>query len=228
MASTASGHGAPVAPPPVGPQLRAGRSISKVVPFWVLQAAEIALLVAMVDLSFHVHNGIVLVVAGAAFALAAMTADGPLGVVRLCSRRVHVKVVVAIAILVTLVPVVPLLRPDVSGIVILVFSAVGVFRLATLTSTERPAPARRAAPTTVQPGPEPTVTAVPDRPTSPRPGGAARRAGQVAATAVVAASQHRPALEHRTRQSIRAAGRSVGRLRTGLGRPKSGSGAPGV
>jgi hypothetical protein len=106
-----------------------------VVPFWILQLAELLAAVALADLSLHVDRGGLLVAGTAAFALLAITANGPLGLVRVVPRRLHVYAVCVVAVVLALAPILPQIRPDVSGIIIIEFGAVGLFRLATLTST---------------------------------------------------------------------------------------------
>jgi hypothetical protein len=127
-----------------------------VVPFWILQLAELLAAVALADLSLHVDRGGLLVAGTAAFALLAITANGPLGLVRVVPRRPHVYAVCMVCVVVALAPILPQIRPDVSGIIIIEFAAVGLFRLATLTSTvvtvRKPrGPARAPAQTADQP-----------------------------------------------------------------------------
>jgi hypothetical protein len=91
--------------------------------------------VALADLSLHVDRGGLLVAGTAVFALLAITANGPLGLVRVVPRRLHVYAVCVVAVVFALAPILPQIRPDVSGIIIIEFAAVGIFRLATMTST---------------------------------------------------------------------------------------------
>ncbi|HWF21393.1 MAG TPA: hypothetical protein VG226_04555, partial [Acidimicrobiales bacterium] len=111
--------------------------------------------VALADLSLHVDRGGLLVAGTAVFALLAITANGPLGLVRVVPRRLHVYAVCVVAVVFALAPILPQIRPDASGIIIIEFGAVGLFRLATLTSTvvtvRAPRGAARAAPATNQP-----------------------------------------------------------------------------
>jgi hypothetical protein len=119
-----------VAPVEAGEQL--GR---RVVPFWILQLAELLAAVALADLSLHVDRGGLLVAGTGVFALLAITAKGPLGLVRVVPRRLHVYAVCVAAVVLALAPILPQIRPDVSGIIIIEFAAIGLFRLATLTNT---------------------------------------------------------------------------------------------
>jgi hypothetical protein len=200
----------------------AARRARRVVPFWILQAAEYFTLVALADLSLHVENGRVLVGAGVVYAALAVLADGPLGLLRICPRRLHVTLVVVASVAVALVPVVPALRPDLEGILILEVIAVGMLRLATLTST---APARPRAVAGSGPLIDSTATVVTD-PTPPTPTPtpattgpptpavtAARMAGRAAGAASAAAVQHRPAAEAQVKRALRGAGRLAGRMR---------------
>jgi hypothetical protein len=50
-------------------------------------------------------------------------------------RRIHVYAVCVVAVVLALSPILPQIRPDASGIIIIEFAAVGLFRLATLTNT---------------------------------------------------------------------------------------------
>ncbi|HEY2564592.1 MAG TPA: hypothetical protein VGI44_12820 [Acidimicrobiales bacterium] len=97
--------------------------------------AELLAAVALADLSLHVDRGGLLVAGTGVFALLAITAKGPLGLVRVVPRRLHVYAVCVVAVVLALAPILPQIRPDVSGIIIIEFAAIGLFRLATLTNT---------------------------------------------------------------------------------------------
>jgi hypothetical protein len=105
----------------------------------VLQATEIGVALVFVDLSVHVQDGGILVAAAIAFFVLAITAHGPLGIVRLCGQRLHLALAVAVAVVVALAPIIPAFRPDVEGIIVIEFGAVGLIRVATLTQTAEPA-----------------------------------------------------------------------------------------
>ncbi len=122
------------------PSLRRGGWI----PFWILQAAELGVAVALVDISLHVDNGGLLVAAAVAFGLLAITAKGPLGWSGSSVPGCHVSLVEVACIVVALAPVLSRFRPDIEGIITVEFVAVGMIRLATLTSTA-PAGHRRAS-----------------------------------------------------------------------------------
>jgi hypothetical protein len=208
----------------------------RITPFWILQAAEILSVVGLADLSLHVDRGGVLAVAGSIFAALALTADGPLGIVRIFSRKHHVVLVVVVAAVVALSPVVSAIRPDIEGILILEVAAVGIIRLATLVNTDpRPAGPRglrgsrrvvdatatvtaRPSPAAVPPEPEPSASPSVGRtlfPSEERIGAAARWAGRAAGAATSAASRttakHGPTAKAQAKRTIRSAGWLVGR-----------------
>jgi len=212
------------------------------IPFWALQAAEVAVGLVFADISIHVANGGFLVVAGVADAGLAITAKGPLGIVRLCGQRLHVVLAMVVSTVIALAPLVPVLRPDIQGIIVLEFGAVGVFRLATLTRTDglrgtgRPAgmgadgpvinttatvagaDARRPTPT-AGPADGPADGTVP----TPAPTPAARRAGQVGGAAVAsgrrAAARYGPEAEAQVKSTIRGIGRLAGKVSAKLAPP---------
>jgi hypothetical protein len=147
-----------------------------VVPFWILQLAELLAAVALADLSLHVDRGGLLVAGTAVFALLAITANGPLGLVRVVPRRLHVYAVCVVSVVFALAPILPQIRPDASGIIIIEFGAVGLFRLATLTSTvvtvRAPRGSARAAASAEQPAAEQPAAEQPaaDQPAAGQPG----------------------------------------------------------
>lgn len=197
------------------------RRSRRIIPFWILQAAGLLALVALADLSLHVGHGGTLVGAGAAYAALALTADGPLGLAHLCSRPLHARLVVAVSVAVAVSPLVPALRPDIEGIIILEVVAVGMLRLATLTTTAaNRSPAAAVDGPVVEAAATPSGTAPPDEGPAAAPGRApaasptdlaARWAGRTAAAATTAAAQHRPAAEDQVRRAIRRAGRLTGK-----------------
>ena len=107
-------------------------------PFWVLQVTELVMAVALAYFSVRVSHGGVLVVAAGVFALLALTARGPLGILRICGPRLHVTLTIVCSVLLALAPVVPAFRPDIQGIIVLEFVMVGVIRLATFTRLVAP------------------------------------------------------------------------------------------
>jgi hypothetical protein len=204
----------------------------------VLQVTELVVALVFVDVSVHVSNAGLLVAAAAAFAALAVTAHGPLGIVRICGERLHLVLVMATAGTAAVAPVIPALRPDIEGIIVLEFGAIGLMRLATFTRLSDTAravgPSRRgsavidAKATVVVPGttsgpppapaPDPPGSGSPGhRSSGVAPGGATARwlgrtAGSAAASGKRAAARHRPAAEARVRRSIRSAGRLTGRV----------------
>lgn len=210
-----------------GADRAARRARRQVVPFWLLQVTELATTVAFADLSIHIDRNTLLLVAGAAFAILAVTAQGPLGIVRVCGRRLHITVVTVVAGLCAMAPVVGVLRPGIEGILILEFGAVGVARLATLTRTD-PGRAGSAAPRVPASafgpgatGPIIDATATETGRDAPPATGvraaagarvAGRRAGIASAAVTRSAVQHGPAARAAAKHTIRRAGRYAGRI----------------
>ncbi len=222
------------------------RRSRRVIPFWILQAAGLLAFVALADLSLHVGHGGTLVGVGTVYAGLALTADGPLGLVRLFSRPVHAHLVVAASVVAAVAPLVPALRPDIEGTIILVVVAVGMLRLATLTSTAAPRPRTVAVDgpvieATARPATASPATARPSasapRVTGPAGVGghapataatdaAARWAGRATAAAATAAAQHRPAAEDQVRRALRRAGRLTGKATSDRRRNEPGASGP--
>ncbi len=107
-------------------------------PLWSLQVIELIVAFAFVDISIHVSNGGLLVGVAVALVVLAVTAQGPLGIFRICPPGLHLILVVVTAAVAAVAPVVPALRPDIEGIIVLEFGAVGLIRVATLTETTGP------------------------------------------------------------------------------------------
>ncbi len=220
----------------------ADRRSQRVAPFWILQATEILSVMTLAYLSLHVSRGGVLAVAGAVFAALALTADGPLGILRISGRKLHVILVSAVAVIVAVSPVVSTIRPDIEGIIILEVAAIGIIRLATLVNTDpRPAnpngvggsgavinararvadpsaPERRgrnASPSTGRSRP----------PAEEGVSSAARRAGRAAGAATSAASRstakHGPIAKAQVKRTIRSAGRLAGKAASRPDGPRS-------
>ena len=74
------------------------------IPFWVVQATEIAVAVVFVDVSIHVANSGLLVGAALAFFALAVTAQGPLGIARICNQHLHLVLAMAVAAAVATMP----------------------------------------------------------------------------------------------------------------------------
>ena len=197
------------------------------IPFWLLQAAELAVALILVDVSVHVGNSGLLLAAAIAFAALAVTAHGPVGLVRICRPWLHVTLLVAVAAVAAAAPLVPALRPDIEGIIVIEFGAIGLIRLATLTDMgPSPRPSwlsRRSDPSvidaaaTVTSGAGARSTAPgDDRKTASSARATARRAGRAVGAASAsgrrAAASHRPVAEEKMRRAVRRAGRFTGRL----------------
>jgi hypothetical protein len=210
------------------------------IPFWVLQVAELAVAFVFVDVAVHLTSQGSLLAAAGVLALLAVTARGPLGIVRLCPRPLHALLVVVASGAIALSPLLSVLRPDLTGIVVLEIGAVGMIRLATLTRTTEavatPAPTRATAVRTPAPvetaEPSPVETAEPSpvapAPVAPAPAEpvgqrseqpeltaverSARTAGAAAVAGRQAVERYRPVAEDQARRALRGAGRSVGRM----------------
>ena len=227
--------------PPVGGPIRWRRRF----PFWVLQVTEIVVALIFVDISIHVAHGDLLVVAALAMAALAITAHGPLGIVRVCGQRLHVLLASVLAVLLALAPIVPALRPDVQGIIVIEFGAVGLFRVATLTRTDGVRTVNagsrgraRVIDTTATvvgaaappgPGAPPDRDATPGSGTGSAPGTtttdtAARRAGRASSTVVTTgkrvAAKYRPEAEEQVKATIRGVGKWAGKMSARLAPPE--------
>ncbi len=208
--------GRPDREPAGGPPLR------RWIPFPVLQAGELGLAVTFAVLSVHVHNPSLLLGAAAVVAVLAITADGPLGILRLCSQTLHVRLVVVAAVLIAVAPVLPALRSDIEGILVTTVGAIGLFRLATLTRVQAARGGRRRRSRVDGPVIDATATVVPATPPSPptdgpeTSGGPApesilHRAGRATAAGRRAVEQKGPEVGEQVRRGLRGAGRIAGR-----------------
>jgi hypothetical protein len=209
------------------------------IPLWVLQVMELAVALVFVDVSIHVADGGLLVAAAVAFTALAVTVQGPLGIFRLCRPPLHLTLLIAVAAVVAVTPVLPMLRPDIEGIIVVEFGAVGLIRLATLTemvpsSRSRLSSARRRDDDPVI---DATASVTPDGAAPGRAappsstGAAARWAGRAAGAASVsgrrAVARHRPEAEAQVKRALRGAGRLTGRVTSSGDRGRSG-GQPGA
>jgi hypothetical protein len=66
-----------------------------------------------------------------------VTARGPLGLARVCGPRLHATLDIVVALAVAAAPIVPALRPDITGIVAVEVAALAWVRLSTLTRYTR-------------------------------------------------------------------------------------------
>jgi hypothetical protein len=220
--------------PPEGGPIRWRRRF----PFWVLQATEIVVALIFVDISIHVAHGNLLLVAAVAMVALAITAHGPLGIVRVCGQRLHVLLASVLAVVLALAPIIPALRPDIQGIIVIEFGAVGLFRVATLTRTDGVRSVNAgsrgrvrvidttatvmgtAAPPGPAPSPGPSATPGPGTPVD----SAARRAGRASGTVVTTgkrvAAKYRPEAEEQVKATIRGVGKWAGKVSARLAPPE--------
>jgi hypothetical protein len=165
---------------------------------------------ALAGLSIHLrHSGLLLAAAGA-FALLAITARGPLGLARLCGPRLHATLDIVVAVAVAAAPIIPALRPDITGIATIEVTALAWVRLATLTRyTATNGTTGESAPTagSADAGPGLSVTgAVVARGLGTLAGRSARRL---------------PGAEEKLRDGARQAGRQAARLQRSWRKPPS-------
>jgi len=199
-------------------------------PFWLMQATEIAVALVFAYLSVHVAHGDLLVISAIPLVALAVTAQGPLGVFRLCGQRLHLFLAMAVSTAIALAPIIPSLRPDIQGIIVLEFGAVGLFRVATLTRTGDTRRAVRRGPqrgssvinttaTVVAPGSGSSSSGPsssgPSSSGSSSSGAAARWAGRTSGAAVASgkrvAAEYGPEAEEQVKRAIRGIGKWAGR-----------------
>jgi hypothetical protein len=217
-------------------------------PFWALQATEIVVALVFVDISVHVARSGLLLGGAVALLALAVTANGPLGFVRLIGQGLHRHLMIAVSVALIVAPIIPALRPDVQGIIVVEFGAVGLLRLCTLTRTSdtgstgwRGAPATGVVvdarvvetkvvdPRAQAPG-APGQTGASGAPGAPGrtdvgADSTARRAGRATGAVITsgkqAVTEHRPEVEAKVKRSIRSLGRMAGRLSSEAERPKN-------
>jgi hypothetical protein len=103
------------------------------VAFGLHQILEYILAVALVLMSVHIGRSRLLLIGGVIFGLLALTARGPLGIVRLCGMRLHGLLDVTAAVFLAAAPLIGPLRPGIAGLVAIELVAVAWLRLAMLT-----------------------------------------------------------------------------------------------
>jgi hypothetical protein len=206
------------------------------IPFWALQVVELGVAFLLVTQSVHVGRGGLLVAGAVVVGLLAVTADGPIGVVPVCGQRLHVYLVAGFALLLGALAVVPSIRPDLEGILVIAGAVVALVFLATRTVTtsgRRRRRSRRGADrgpvidvtATVVPPAATTAESTADESTADEDPGAdtvadadtaLRRAGRTTGTAAAAGrrvvDEHRPQVEEQVKRTLRGAGRLAGRL----------------
>lgn len=193
--------------------------------FWALQVLELGVAFLLITQSVHVGRGGILVAGGVVFGLLALTADGPLGVARVCGQRLHVVVVAGAALLLGALALVPALRPDVEGLLVIGGAVIAIVFLATRTVTSAGRGGRRRRRTGRGPVIDATATVGPPTGSAPPsdPGAdgddadsAIRRAGRTTGAAAAAGKravdEHRPQVEDQVKRTLRGAGRLAGKL----------------
>ncbi len=168
----------------------------------------------------HIGRSVLLVVGAAAFGALAVTAKGPLGLIRVCGPRVHAVLDVVVAVGLALAPLLPALRPDAAGIVVVEVVALAWLRMATLTRYRRPlpTPATGAGASTGVGPVGGTRSPGTEGPGTEGPGSAsvlARNLGLLAGRS----SRRLPAAQDRLAEGARQAGRHAGRLARTWRRP---------
>jgi len=225
-----SDAGADPFPPGPAPELASGWRI----PFWALQVLEFGVAFLLVTQSVHVGHGGILVAAAAALTVLGLTADGHLGIFRVCGQRLHVLLVVGVAVAMVVAACFPAARPDLEGLLVIAFAVVALVALAGRTAVSR-RPRRRtgeiieATATVTGPVQEPAepINTSAGSDVDPDPGvdSAIRKAGRTTGAAAAAGKravdEHRPAVEHQVKKGLRGAGRLAGRL-TGPKSPPNG------
>jgi hypothetical protein len=150
--------------------------------------------------------------AAGAFALLAVTARGPLGLVRICGLRLHATLDIVVAVALAAAPILPALRPDITGILVVEVAAVAWVRLATLTRYRRASPPRAVA------GADATTSTTVTPPAQDTPGGATlpptQRAVIVRGLGFLAGRSARrlPEAQEKVDGGARQAGRHAARL----------------
>ncbi len=170
-------------------------------------------------MSIHIRHSALLLVAGGAFALLAVTAHGPLGLARLCGPRLHAVLDIVVALAVAAAPIVPALRPDITGIAVVEVAALAWVRLATLTRYQR-APGDPDVTTVAATG---IAVVPPPQQTVDTPGVASTGAVVARGLGVMAGRSARrlPDAEEAVRGGIRQAGRHAARLQRAWRKPTS-------
>lgn len=194
-------------------------------PLWLLQILELSVAYLLISQSVHVVNGVLLAASGIVLGLLTLSLKAPLGAMRIIDPRMHLVAIRLLALAMALALVVPAARPDLEGLVIVVFSAVVLVLLSTRTATTVGRWGRRSSRTS---GPviDATATVVPpdgipaDQDT---PDSALRRVGRTTGAAAAVGKQvvdqHRPQVEDQVRRTLRGAGKFAGRLTRSKVRP---------
>ena len=189
-------------------------------PLWLLQVLELLVAYLLVSQSVHVAKGGVLAVSGVLLGLLTMSLDAPLGVLRICSPRLHLILIRVLAVTMAATVILPASRSDLEGIAIMLFAPVALVMLSTRTavvvgrgrgSKWGRIGAIDATATVARTGTPPVPTAS-DGAADSAIRRAGRSTGAVAAAGKRAVDQGRPVVEHQVKKGLRSAGRLAGRL----------------
>ena len=217
---------ADVAPDP-GPLASDNSAETWRLPLWLLQVLELAVAYLLISQSVHVAKGGVLAASGILLGLLALSLKAPLGVLRICSPRLHIVLIRVLAASMASTVVMPASRSDLEGIVIMLFATVALVMLSTRTAVvvgrgrrfkRGRGGAIDATATVARTGtpPAPSTSVDDDPDTAIRRAG--RSTGAVAAAGRRAVDQGRPVFEDQFKKGLRGAGRLAGRL-TGTKHP---------
>ena len=176
----------------------------------------------LVSQSVHVAGGSLLAASGILVGLLALSVQAPLGVVRICSPKVHLVLIRVLSVSMTAALVVPASRPDLEGIVIVLFAAVALILLSTRTAVRGGWGRRRkgwrrdgaidATATVAQPRTPPAQSPPGDVDSDSTIRRVGRTTGAAAAAGKRAVDEHRPVVEHQVKRGLRGAGRLAARL----------------
>ena len=187
---------------------------------WILQVLELAIAYLLISQSAHVAGGALLAVSGILLGLLTLSVDAPLGVIRVCSPRVHLFAVRVLAIATVVGLAVPASRPDAEGIVVVLIAAAALIVLSTRASAASGSRRRRrqgrdnvpidATATVSIPRPDPASAESDASDSAMRKAGRATGAAAGAGKRVV--DEHRPVVEAKVKRSLRGAGRLAARI----------------
>jgi hypothetical protein len=191
-------------------------------PFWALQVLEFGVAFLLVTQSVHVGHGGLLIAGGTVLFVLAVTADGPLGIFRVCGRRLHRVLVMSVASVLAACCAVASLRPDVEGLLVIGAAVVALLVLASRTTVTGGRGRRRKgspgrgevidATATATPPPAQSVVDSPDQEGDSALRKAGRTTGAAAAAGKRAVDEHRPQVEDGVKRTLRGAGRLAGKL----------------
>jgi hypothetical protein len=168
-------------------------------------------------LSVHLDRSHLVLAGGLAIGVLALTARGPLGLVRVCGPRLHGVLDVGVGLALALAPVVGALRPGIAGTVAVEVGALAWLRVTTLTRFAGPArSARRHGSPPIGVGgraDQVTGAGAGERTGSPAPpGGPAPGATRALGRMVGGAQRRAPEMHDALQTGARRLGRHAGRL----------------